>query len=145
VTGHKGFPDDAGTRVPLIANWPGVILEGQVLDDLVDTTDFLPTIAAVTGAPPTSGVELDGRSFLPQLQGEEGDSREWVFCHYDPGWGNFERARFARDQRWKLYDDGRLFDVPADPLEERPLEAGTEGGEAGAARQRLQRVLDGFA
>jgi arylsulfatase A-like enzyme len=144
VTGHKGFPDDAGTRVPLIANWPGVIPEGQVLDDLVDTTDFLPTIAAVTGAPLPPRVELDGRSFLPQLRGDRGTPREWVFCHYDPDWGNFSRSRFARDQRWKLYDDGRLFDVPADPLEERPVESGSEGPEASAARRKLQEVLDSF-
>ncbi len=142
VTGHKGFPDDAGTRVPLIANWPGVIPGGQVIDDLVDTTDFLPTIAAAAGAPLPAGVELDGRSFLPQLKAEAGDPREWIFCHYDPDWGSFSRSRFARDQRWKLYDDGRLFDVPVDPREEHPLEEGSEGPEASAARQSLQEVLD---
>jgi len=142
ITGNKGFPDDGGTRVPLIAHWPGTIPGGQVLDDLVDTTDFLPTIAAVTGARPPSGVQVDGRSFEPQLRGEKGDPREWVFCHYDPDWGNFTRSRFARDQRWKLYDDGRLYDVPADRLEEHPVEPGNGGSEALAARQRLQQVLD---
>ena len=142
VTGHKGYPDDGGTRVPLIAHWPRTIPGGQVLDDLVDTTDFLPTIAAVTGAQPPSGVQLDGRSFSPQLRDEQGNPREWVFCHYDPDWGNFSRSRFARDQRWKLYDDGRLYDVPADPLEEHPLEPGSGGPEVPAARQRLQQVLD---
>ena len=142
VTGHKGFPDDGGTRVPLIAHWPGMIPGGQVLDDLVDTTDFLPTVAAVTGARPPSGVQMDGRSFLPQLRGETGNPREWVFCHYDPDWGSFSSSRFARDQRWKLYDDGRLYDVPADLLEEQPLGPGSGGPEAAAARQRLQQVLD---
>jgi len=142
VTGHKGFPDDGGTRVPLIAHWPGTVPGGQVLDDLVDTTDFLPTIAAVTGARLPPGVQVDGRSFEPQLMGETGNPREWVFCHYDPDWGNFTRSRFARDQRWKLYDDGRLYDVPADPLEEHPLEPGSGGPEAAVARQRLQEVLD---
>jgi hypothetical protein len=67
-----------------------------------------------------------------------------LFCHYDPDWGAFRRSRFVRDQRWKLCDDGRLFDVAADPLEEHPLEPGFEGPEASAARQRLQPVLDRF-
>jgi arylsulfatase A-like enzyme len=142
VTGHKGFPDDGGTRVPLIANWPGILPGGLVLDDLVDTTDFLPTIAAVTGARPPSGVELDGRSFSPQLRGRTGDPRDWVFCHYDPDWGNFGRTRFARDQRWKLYDDGRLYDVVADRLEERAIGLGSGGPEGEAARIKLQDVLD---
>jgi arylsulfatase A-like enzyme len=142
VTGHKGFPDDAGTRVPFIAHWPGTIPGGRVLDDLVDTTDFLPTVAAATGARLPAGVELDGRSFLPQLRGEEGSPREWVFCHYDPDWGSFERSRFARNQRWKLYDDGRLYNVPEDPLEKEPLDPGSEGPEARDARRLLQEVLD---
>ena len=142
VMGHKGFPDDGGTRVPLIAHWPGVIPGGQVLDDLVDTTDFLPTLAAVTGAPLPSGVQLDGRSFWPRLRGGTGNPREWVFSHYDPDWGNFSRSRFARDQRWKLYDDGRLYDVPADPLEQHPLRPGSGGPEGAAARQRLREVLE---
>ena len=42
-------------------------------------------------------------------------------------------------------DDGRLIDVPADPMEERPLEPGAGGDEAESARRKLQEVLDGFA
>jgi arylsulfatase A-like enzyme len=142
VTGHKGFPDDGGTRVPLIAHWPGEIPGGRVLDDLVDTTDFLPTIAEVTHARPPSDVQLDGQSFLPQLRGEAGNPREWVFCHYDPDWGSFGRSRFARDRRWKLYDDGRLYEVATDVLEEHPLDPGAPGSEIVEARRRLQQVLD---
>ena len=44
---------------------------------------------------------------------------------------------FARDQRWKLYNDGRLYDISEDALEQHPLK---EGGEE--ARIRLQAVLD---
>jgi hypothetical protein len=60
-----------------------------------------------------------------------------------PGWDKekFTHERFARDQRFKLYGDGRLFDVPEDVLEEHPLAAG-QGGEAEQAREKLQAVLD---
>ena len=44
VIGKKGSTVDAGMRVPLIASWPGRIAKGTVCRDLVDTTDFLPTI-----------------------------------------------------------------------------------------------------
>lgn len=142
VTGHKGYPDDGGTRVPLIANWPGTISGGQVLNDLVDTTDFLPTMAAATGASLPAAITPDGHSFLPQLRGEPGNPRKWVFSHYDPDWGNFEKSRFARNQRWKLYDDGRLYDVETDVLEEHPVEEGAGDSEAKAARRLLQPVLD---
>ena len=142
IKGGKGLTTDAGTHVPFIANRPGTIPAGRVCDDLIDFTDFLPTLAQATGSPVPQNLTLDGRSFLPQLKGKKGNPREWVFCHYDPEWGNFTRSRFVRDQRWKLYDDGRLYDVPADPLEEHPLEPGSGGPGAAAARQRLQQVLD---
>ena len=144
IPGQKGLPTDGGTRVPLIANWPGVIPPNSVSDDLVDTTDFLPTIADVTRFSLPEEVPFDGRSFFPQLRGEKGIPRQWILCDHDPQWFNAKSCRFARDQRWKLHDDGRLFDVPADPLEEHPIEAGKGNHEADAARVRLQEVLNDF-
>jgi arylsulfatase A-like enzyme len=142
IQGAKGRPTDAGTRVPLIASWPGVIPKAQVSSDLVDTTDFLPTIVEAAGIPIPEDFSSDGRSFVPQLRGESGNPREWVFCHYDPDWGSFCRARFVRDQRWKLYEDGRFFDIPADSLEENPIPQGSGTDEAEATRARFRKVLD---
>jgi arylsulfatase A len=141
VRGGKGETNDAGTRVPLIASWPGTA-RPAVRSDLVDSTDFLPLLAAVSGASTAGFGALDGVSFLPAIQGRRGPSREWTFLHFDPrpGWdkARFRLVRWARDQRFKLYDDGRLFDVAADVLEERPLAPGA-GSEA---RRKLQAVLD---
>lgn len=140
IQGDKGNTTDAGTRVPLIANWPGVIPPGKVCGDLVDFSDFVPTFADLTGASIPDGMILDGQSFLPQLQGKKGKPREWIFCHYDPKWlGRKEAVRFVRDKRWKLYDNGDLFDVSADTLERNPNPAGQE---AVSARKRLQAAFD---
>jgi arylsulfatase A len=140
IKGDKGNTTDAGTRVPLIASWPGTVPAGKVCGDLVDFSDFVPTFAEMTGASPPEGMILDGQSFLPQLRGKKGKPRKWIFCHYDPKWlGRKEAVRFVRDKRWKLYDNGNLFDVPADTLEKNPNPAGPE---AASARKRLQAVLD---
>ena len=45
-----------------------------------------------------------------------------MYCHARPRRPDFLRVRFAFDGRTKLYDDGRLFDVLADPAEESPLD-----------------------
>jgi hypothetical protein len=83
---------------------------------------------------------LDGQSFLPQLRGKKGKPRKWIFCHYDPKWlDRKEAVRFVRDKRWKLYDNGDLFDVPADTLEKNPNPAGPE---AASVRNRFQAVLN---
>ncbi len=147
IQGGKGLPTDAGTRVPLIANWKGTTPAGSVTGDLIDSTDFLPTIAEMSGAALLKDVTIDGRSFLPQLQGEKGNPREWILVHHDPRPGVNKEAytkleRFARNQRYKLYDDGRLFDVPNEVLEEHPILPAQESAEAKQARGRLQKVLD---
>jgi len=153
ITGAKGRLVDAGSHVPMIVNWRGALQPG-VRDDLVDTTDFLPSIAEATGAvlptPPGDGI-IDGRSFLPQLKGQKGRPREWVLVDYRAGQGNGRNdGRFARDRRWKLYGfaadgapkvkSGQLFDISRDPDELSPVTAGSPEGEA--ARARLQKVLD---
>jgi len=139
IRGGKGRTTDAGTRVPLVANQPGVIPAGKVCGDLVDFIDFVPTFAEFAGTEIPDDMTIDGRSFLSRLRGEKGNPREWIFCHYDPRWGNRKKRRFVRDKRWKLYANGELYDVPADTLEQNPNPSGPE---AVAARKRLQAVLD---
>ena len=144
IRGGKGTPPDAGTRVPLIASWPAHIKEGRVSQDLIEFSDFFPTILEAAGAPLPEDREIDGVSFLPQLRGETGNPREWIYIHYDPHWGSFSKvkSKFARNQRYKLYHDGRFYDVPNDPLEERPLDLEAAGPKARAVRKKLQAVID---
>ena len=66
--GGKGETTDAGTRVPFVCEWGGRAA-GSVNDDLVDLTDFLPTMMQAARVSMQEGVVCDGRSFLPQLCG----------------------------------------------------------------------------
>lgn len=145
IQGGKGLTTDAGTHVPLIVNWKGVIPAGRVCDDLIDSTDFLPTIAEVGGASLSEMGIIDGRSFLPQIRGENGNPREWILCHFDPRSNEAKQytlKRFARDKRYKLYDDGKFFDISKDVLEEKPVKIGEGNEEVENVRKRLQAVLD---
>jgi arylsulfatase A len=142
IKGDKGRPTDAGTHVPLIAQWKGYIQAGKVNQDLIDFTDFLPTLAEITGAKLLAGVTIDGRSFAPQLHGQKGKPREWIFCHYDPRWANFKFTRYAQDKQYKLYHDGALFDYRQDPLEKSPLAQTNLTPVQEKSRQKLQKVLD---
>ena len=80
--GGKGTTTARGTHVPLIASWPGVIRQGRVNDDLISSIDFLPTLCEAAGIQPPA--DVDGVSFLPQLNGERGTPREWLYCWYSP-------------------------------------------------------------
>jgi arylsulfatase A-like enzyme len=141
VIGGKGTPTEAGTHVPLIANWLGTSPKGKICDDLIDFSDFFPTLAQVAGAEIPGNLTVDGKSFLPQIKGERATPREWVFCHYDPRWSVWKPCRFVRDKRWKLYDDDRLYDLHTDPLEKSPLRNNRDK-KIVAVRRKLQRILD---
>lgn len=121
IPGRKGYPAEYGTHVPFIAYWKDHIEPGQVNSNLIDFTDFLPSLMEAVQADLPDDFHTDGISFYPQLLGEPSISREWVFGHYDPRWGNLPFARYVHDKRWKLYENGEIYDILNDPMEEKPL------------------------
>jgi arylsulfatase A len=136
VRGGKATLTDWGTRVPLIINWPGTVWPGEVCDDLVDASDFLRSLADVAGAKLPDAVHLDGHSVTAQLC-HHAVPRKWVFAEH--------RGRcFVRTQRWKLYNDGRFYDMQTDPNEKQPLSTDALATDAAAACRELQRALDGL-
>ena len=146
IHGGKGTMPDAGTHVPLIASLKSASPKGVVCDDLVDFSDVFPTIAEAASANMPENVIIDGQSFFPQICGEKGTPRKWAFCHYDPmvpfvNWQSLS-GRWARDKRFKLYNDGRFYDVPADRLEESPLSPDCITEEAESVKKSLSSVHD---
>jgi len=141
--GGKGTTLNAGTHVPMIASWPGVIEPGSVSQDLIDFSDLLPTLAELGGGQLPQDRKLDGRSFLPQLTGQPGNPRDWIFCWYERnGKRDGKVKRFARNQTYKLYRDGRFYNIPADELEQRQLTADEIDTSAKAVRAKLKSVID---
>ncbi len=135
IHGAKGSMWEGGARVPLVANWKGTTPQGKVVKDLVDFSDFFATFADVAGAKLPDGIAFDGRSFAPQLRGERGTPREWIFVQLGAQW-------YVRDPGWKLNQAGDLFDMKEAPFEEKPVSADAQDSTAVAARKRLQTVLD---
>ncbi|MDG2131488.1 MAG: sulfatase-like hydrolase/transferase [Fuerstiella sp.] len=140
IRGGKGVMTDMGTHVPFVAAWRGTAPRAIVLDDVVDFTDFYATLAAAAGLEHSRDDPIDGRSFLPQLRGEEGNPRDWVLCHYQPYW-NKRPGQFARTDSFKLYRDGRYYHVPEDLVEANNLKPGSAGEFGEAARRQLSELL----
>jgi arylsulfatase A len=92
---------------------------------------LLPTFADLAGAKLPAGVTFDGRSFAPQLRGQAGNPRDWIFVQLGNQW-------YVRNRRWKLTQAGELFDMTNAPFVEKPVPA----SEQPEARQQLQAVLD---
>ncbi len=135
VNGQKGTMLEGGSRVPLIANWPGTTPAGRTLNDLVDFSDFFGTFAELAGAPLPEGVVLDSHSFAPQLLGQTGTPRDWVYVELNG-------QSYVRDNKFKLTNTGELFDLSEAPFVEKPIPRDTKDAEAAAARAKLQKILD---
>jgi arylsulfatase A len=134
VIGGKGMLTDAGSRIPFIANWPGTAPAGTVCDDLIDFSDFMPTLTELAGADLPEGVVIDGRSFAPRICGKKGNPREWVY-------NQFESEAWIRTKEWKLYRDGRLFDMSRDTEEQQPILPGSDSGVSAEMRGKLETYL----
>jgi len=134
IAGGKGTMTDRGTHVPLLIRWPGKIKAGSVCEDLVDCTDFLPTLCELTGAklPEPS---IHGRSFAPQLLGQPGQPREWI--HIQNG-----DNRQLRNHDYMLTDKDQLRRVV--PLWEDPAKPNENSDPVkdAAVRKSLQAVFE---
>ncbi len=125
--GGKGSSLEGGMREPMIARWPGRIPAGRVVDELCASLDFLPTFARQAGAA-LPAAKLDGRDLWPLLTDPAAKSAHEVFFYLVEG-----RLEAVRDRRFKLRMDipererfdirQALFDLPADPREERDVSA----------------------
>jgi len=135
VTGGKGELTDAGTHVPLIVNWKGTAPSGKICDDLIDFSDFMPTFAEFAKAKLPENVDIDGRSFAPQILGEKGNPRDWIY-------NQFEGDAWVRTKEWKLYRSGNLFDLASDPLEQNPIQSESGNARVDSVRGSLHAVFD---
>ena len=127
IQGGKGKLDNSGTRVPLIINWPGVVEAGTQSDALVDMSDFYATCAELASHETPGG--LDSRSFVPMFSGRP-VSRTWAYAE---GRGQ----HWVRDQRYKLYSNGRFVEVDNTALN---LESLLKGTLSKQARQALLKL-----
>lgn len=144
VPGGKALPKQTGIRVPLIANWPGR-LEPGARRQLVDSSDFLPTIAEIAGVAVPQDWFIDGQSFAQSLWDEGASGREMCFFWYDPrpGWDKdrFTRHIFALDHNHKLFSDGQMFAIDdLSPVERRLADDNDPA--VNKARRKLKQYID---
>lgn len=170
VRGGKGRHLDVSTHVPLIASWKGTLPAGRVCHDLIDFSDMMPTFVEMAGAVVPEGLTFDGVSFLPQLHGEKGTPKPYIYCYYEKGKYDGEAKEntesplaqtaemlsdrklakqaakhgpttWVHDGRWKLLNSGNFYDLNNDPDEQSPIAEGAAGPEGERKRALFRKVL----
>jgi arylsulfatase A len=128
-------------HVPLIAHWPGTIAPGSTRE-LINFTDFVPTLADVAEVSPEKRMQTDGISFYSTLRGREESRRAWMFVDYRDRKGTFPERRFTQDETYKLYNNGEFYNYMRDPSEENPLTKSDMSARAVRARTKLSEALE---
>jgi hypothetical protein len=134
MRGRKGSTDEGGVRAPLLMRYPGHIRPGTRVTRIAAALDLMPTLAELAGVsvPVAAERPLDGVSLAPLLVGSAAEA-DWpdrmIFSH--------QNGRVSvRTQQYRLDADGRLYDMVADPGQERDLKA-----EQPAVASRLSQAV----
>ena len=116
-------------RVPMLAYAPGLIAPGTKVTQMIQNIDIAPTLLDLAGIEPPDSAAMDGRSFLPLLQGTSVPWRDALFYEYYWEW-NFPATPtvFAiRTDRYKyifyqgVWDHDGFYDLKTDPHERHNL------------------------
>lgn len=130
MKGRKGSTDEGGVRSPFLIRWPGKIPRGLIVPSISGAIDLLPTLADLAEIPIPEGKPLDGISLRPLLTEGMIDAPDRIlFSHWN---GKVS----ARTQRYRLDNDGRLFDMEIDPRQDRDIAA-----KQPEAAERLRRAV----
>lgn len=110
----KGTLMEAGLETALIMYAPGRAEGGRVIGDLLCNVDLMPTLLEFAGAKTPEG--LDGKSFLPLLEGERIVVRDHFFCEMT--WHDlYHPMRGIRTGRFKYirnFEEGPSVYLPLD-------------------------------
>ena len=107
-------------HVPFLLSFPGRLPAGQIVDDLVEMVDLLPTLCALCDVPVPD--RAAGQSLLPLVAGS-GSGREEAFAEQKTTVADFVAIRTRRHAYWRYldHDEAMLFDLQEDPGQHRNL------------------------
>jgi arylsulfatase A-like enzyme len=143
--GNKFSAFDGGMHVPMVMSWPGAIPKGQVLHQMGNHVDLLPTICKAAGAAVPSDRTMDGFDALPLAVSGAKSNHDAIF------WSSGGQLAVRRGN-WKLVKNGKLFDGTPDGNQ--PLggddslflsNLGEDPGESKNLRHRNPAMVDELA
>ena len=113
----KGSLYEGGTRVVALANWPGHILAGTVVNEMIHVVDVYPTLAGLAGASTAKCKPLDGLDvWLTISQGKPSPRTEIVY-NVEPFRAGIRQGDWKLIWRTPLPSAPELYNLAQDPSE----------------------------
>ena len=130
----KGMLYEGGTRVVALANWPGHIPAGTVVDQPMQIVDMYPTLAAVAGASTAKTKPLDGMNMWATIAEGKPSPRDVVVYAIEPFRAAVRKGDWKLVWRASLPSSVELFNLAQDPAEKNNL-AGTNAAKVAELQQ----------
>ncbi|MEQ8219809.1 MAG: arylsulfatase [Arenibacter sp.] len=138
---RKSYPYEGSAGVPLIIRWPESLgiraSRGQVIEELVELRDILPTFLDVAGVDIPS--EMDGMSMMRLIKGKKKGWRKVLDMEHGECYWKENSWTGLTDHRYKyiyysVTGEEQLFDLVKDPGEENNL----------ASLSKYKNILEGW-
>ena len=131
MRGRKSSVHRGGIRVPFFMRYPSKFAGNSEIDQMAAHIDLLPTLSQLCGAPMPQDRKIDGRSFIPALEGKALPERSF-FSYWTRNFPEkYNNIALQRGQ-FKLVgkkdfdadlEDFELYDLKEDPFEKNNLVA----------------------
>lgn len=108
LRGRKRSLYDGGVRVPALAEWPGKIEAGSVVNTPCSTLDYFPMVANLTDYQMPDDRPIDGQDLMPILMGHT-TNREKAIPFRSRG-----NATIVKDQHKLVLPKGELYNLSDD-------------------------------
>jgi arylsulfatase A-like enzyme len=119
----KGSLYEGGTRVVALANWPGHIRPGSVVDGMIHVVDMFPTLAGLAGASTAKCKPLDGMDVWATMSDGKPSPRTEVVYNVEPFRAGIREGDWKLIWRVLLPASVELYDIAHDPSEKTNLAA----------------------
>ncbi len=145
MRGFKGSEYEGGHRVPCFIRWPGVLPAGKDVTPITAHIDILPTLLDLCGLKKPDNIAFDGTSLRPLLTGSGSWPARTLFVHsqridHPEKW----RKCAVMTDRWRLVNGVELYDMTADPQQEKDV-AGKHPETVAGMRAEYERWWTGIS